>query len=1282
MWRAAKWIGGILLGLVAPVVLLLLLANTPPGRQAIAWLLPRVTGDAVRVVGLSGRLPDAIRAARVELRDAHGAYVTAQDLALDWSPLQLLYHRIAIDRLNVAQLDVLRMPVSSSEGSGVAMPIELRELRIVRLDIGADLLGTPATLAVEGSGQLASPADFSGTFKISQPNGLGSYVVSGAADATKLRATLAGEEPAGGLLGELAGVPNLGAVTLDASLAGPRNAVGTQFSITAGGLRASAHGSLDLDRGAADLTVSGDAPATQLRQGVGWQAVSVDAHVSGAFDRPKIAAHLQIDALMAEHTTFGRIAATVSGDAGRVTLNGEMAGLRLPGPNADLLAAAPLLVAADARLDAPDRPVHLTLRHPLFTAEADALTAGEHTVDASVKLPDLASFATATQVPVEGALALNLHAAMHADTTTLTANGTVGITGGQAQARALVGDQGSFNLAAVVQGSNLTISSLQFAGHDASVQASGRMAANRLDFTWSIRVGDLAAVEPGLSGQLQAQGSITGPTDDINLTADINGSVAAQGMRSGELTARVEASGLPSRPSGRIALHGDLLDASADLALTLQQTDKELAVDIQQANWKSLAARGALQLPLATMAPTGELNLTVTRLADFAPLIGRPVAGSISATISAPSGTAAPAIDARINAEGLDLAGLRGALHASANGTVQALDVRLEAAMPDLHGAPMRLTAAASVDAPARSVLLGSLSAEWKQQTLRLLAPARFGFGDGITIDRFRLGLRQAVLDVSGRAGSSLDLTASLRNLSADLVGADGSLRADARITGTMAQPTGRVGVEATGLRLRSGPGRAMPPASVTAEVVLSGVEARVDGRVTAGNSRISLTGNLPLNAAGRMNLRAKGSLDLALVAPVLAAGGTEVRGRASLDVTMTGSPAAPAVTGTARLTGGEVQDFSTGLHLTDIVALVEGGGETLRIARLSARAGQGSISATGTIGILATGVPMDLTLEAHDARPLASDLMTAVADARLTLRGEVAGQLAVGGTVRVRRAEIRIPERMPASIAVLPVRRPGEQPSAAAPAASVIALNILLEAPNQVFVRGRGVDVEFGGRMRLGGTVNAPSTQGGLDLQRGSISLAGRSLDFTRGQISFNGGSITDPALHLVATSTSGNVTATLTIGGTAQNPKITLTSVPELPQDEVLARLLFNSDTGRLGPLELASIAASLATLTGTGGIGDPLDKVRQGLGLDRLSVRTGANGSPAVEAGRYITPRVYVGARESASGATQVTVQFSITRRLKLEATAGTGGGSATGASSESTGSGVGLTYQFEY
>ena len=160
-------------------MLLLVVVNTPPGQQALAWLTPRVTGDTVRLAGIAGRFPDALRVAQVELRDPQGAYATVEDLALDWSPLQLLHRRIVIDRLEAARIEAMRMPTGSSSGSaGLPMPVILRELRVARLDVGPALAGAAAAVALDGSGELASPTDFSGSLNVRQLDGAGSYAVT------------------------------------------------------------------------------------------------------------------------------------------------------------------------------------------------------------------------------------------------------------------------------------------------------------------------------------------------------------------------------------------------------------------------------------------------------------------------------------------------------------------------------------------------------------------------------------------------------------------------------------------------------------------------------------------------------------------------------------------------------------------------------------------------------------------------------------------------------------------------------------------------------------------------------------------------------------------------------------------------------------------------------------------------------------------------------------------------------------------------------------------------
>jgi translocation and assembly module TamB len=171
---------------------------------------------------------------------------------------------------------------------------------------------------------------------------------------------------------------------------------------------------------------------------------------------------------------------------------------------------------------------------------------------------------------------------------------------------------------------------------------------------------------------------------------------------------------------------------------------------------------------------------------------------------------------------------------------------------------------------------------------------------------------------------------------------------------------------------------------------------------------------------------------------------------------------------------------------------------------------------------------------------------------------------------------------------------------------------------------------------------------------------------------------------VYFVATSTTATIVATMTVSGSAKDPKITLSSVPELPQDEILSQLLFNTSTSKLSPLQLAQIAAALASLSGaTSGFGDPLEKLRTTFGLDRLSVGSSSTGTPTLEAGRYIARGVYVGARQNTSGTgTQAMIQVDLARGVKLEATAGSGSTSATGSASSADAASVGVTYRFEY
>ena len=101
------------------------------------------------------------------------------------------------------------------------------------------------------------------------------------------------------------------------------------------------------------------------------------------------------------------------------------------------------------------------------------------------------------------------------------------------------------------------------------------------------------------------------------------------------------------------------------------------------------------------------------------------------------------------------------------------------------------------------------------------------------------------------------------------------------------------------------------------------------------------------------------------------------------------------------------------------------------------------------------------------------------------------------------------------------------------------------------------------------------------------------------------------------------------MTVTGHASDPEVVFSSVPELPQDEVLAHLIFNKGIGDLSPVQIARLADAAAQLSGGGG--GILNSLRESTGLDDLDIVTDDEGGAALAAGRYISENVYVGVQQ---------------------------------------------------
>jgi translocation and assembly module TamB len=157
-----------------------------------------------------------------------------------------------------------------------------------------------------------------------------------------------------------------------------------------------------------------------------------------------------------------------------------------------------------------------------------------------------------------------------------------------------------------------------------------------------------------------------------------------------------------------------------------------------------------------------------------------------------------------------------------------------------------------------------------------------------------------------------------------------------------------------------------------------------------------------------------------------------------------------------------------------------------------------GRLEITGALSPLAPGLPGEVTLAARNARPLRSDLATGAFDADLRLAGRLSEQARLEGRVAVRSLSITVPERLPPSVQGLEgVRERGARPAGTPPldpppppgapsALPEIALGIEISAPRAVFVRGRGIDAEFGGTLDLGGSLATPAVTAGCSCGAG----------------------------------------------------------------------------------------------------------------------------------------------------------------------------------------------------
>ncbi|UPH72260.1 translocation/assembly module TamB domain-containing protein [Abyssibius alkaniclasticus] len=1248
------------------------LAQDSENGAILSWIEESISspGRMISIRGVEGALSSSARIAEITIADEDGVWLQLRDAQIDWRRTALLRGRLEIDNLQAGQINFIRKPLPmdsgpSPEASGFNLPdlpvdIEIRNVSSDDIRLGQDVIGLEAQLALQAAFTLNGEG-LNAELGATRRDGAGGDIALSlryTRQSTEFVIDATVNEPQGGVIANALGLDGAPALAAQVSGAGILDNLTVTLGVDVGGARLIA-GQVQLadyaDGRSLELALSGQiagllpqsyrpffegesAIAAQgiLREAGGMRLdqLTVDTaemQINGSLDTADDGfirrANLSIAIARANGTPvtlpFGNAIALAAarlnlsyGEAqnGRYTLDFTAQNLVVPGFDIAEISGAASGLALN-----------------LDTPEARAIS-GEFSGALSGVVPDSAATAQAlgSEIALSAAWDWESGAPLNLQSASLSSKGLqLGARGGIAgvsfngEIDATIADLSAFSALAGrdiagaialtlngqlpllggqvdveidATGENLQISQPQF---DALFAGASTVTGRVLRNEDGVTLDGLVLTSP--LANLAMGGNLNSDTLNLTGTAELSDIAPLIAELSGPARLRFRASG----PHEALAFGAGLdtaLGASANVEGTL----------------------GTLLDVNARFA-----NLPFAALSSFAPELGLVGTGSGQARIGGSVDDPQLAFSAEVTGFGATLAQGNGLplLDIRANGTASARQIRLDSAEISGDGG-LNLQLAGDVALDARTL---DLRAGFESLPLALAN----GFAQG--------------LGLAGQGTGQLQLTGSFddprADFTAEIAGFGAALARDYGLGALNISASGNASLQQINLTSAtfSGAGIAM-----------------------------TLSGTVALDRQ-LLDLRAAGQVPLALSRRFLESAGIGLTGQADFALTIGGSFDSPAFEGRAATSGASLYAPAYRVRLDNLDLRTNITRDALNIASATADfQGGGQISLNGRIG-LGAGFPAALVAELDRLTYSDGEMVTTTLNASLALSGPVLTAPQLSGRVDLLNTEIQIPSGFGAAAIPdithinipRPVRRTqlraGLEPEAArAGAPFAMGLDVAVSSNGRIFVRGRGLDAELGGTLRVTGRSGNLATTGQFDLVRGRMDLLGQRLVFTQGSARLLGRLI--PILDLRAQTRSGDYTINLQLAGPATAPDIILSSVPELPQDEVLAQLVFARGIDSLSPFQIAQLASSLAVLSGRSN-GGLLTRLREASGLDNLDVQS-VDGATSVTAGGYLQDNLYSEVEINDQGDASLSINIDIIDGLRGRAAQGSGGDTSIG------------------
>ena len=1216
----------LLLALLLPLAAL---AQDESDKDFLTRLLERSLsggGRAVEIEGFAGASSSEARFDKLTVTDADGAWLVIERASVSWDRAALLRGRVEIASLAAETISLIRWPVRASATiSPEATPFSLPELPVSisvgaldasRVALGQDIAGEQVELSLSGQLTLGG-GEGSAQFAARRIDGrVGSFTLdAGYSNESRiLRANLDLDEGAGGLAATALGIAGAPALHLTLNGEAPVDSFAATLALDTGGTRR-LDGRITWGLGAEalyGLALTGDISSLFLPD---YQAFFGAQTQLVARAQKQASGRLSLSELVLESRALRLEGSAELGPGGwpeRIDLIGSLAdpdgaAVLLPLPGAPTrVASAALSLGFDAGKGDEWRAAIdvVRLERPGFSAAGARLDGSGTIAHGEDEGPNRfagsitygASGVVFTDAVLSAALGDQIFGGMTLEHT----------EGAAFRIRGLTASGPGLDLAA----------NIEIAGADDGylVRTDASLAADRLDRFALLTGRDLAG-----AARIALGGTIL-PTDlsfNLRLDAETRDLRIGVGSIDSLLAGRAAGNGRLIRDASGTRIEGlnlrsEAISAKGAVALTSESFDADLAIDV---------ADLALALP-------GLVGPASVRL------------------LAEPDGNGATSIDLEASTASETIS-LKGSIPADAPRRIEgvasasAADLARFTPLAGLRlGGRAEAEISGGVALDLSAIELSGLATTTELQVLDEMFDALLG-----GVGEISLGLGRA--EAGPVEVPWLSLTTPNLALAASLVrhGDDPKATFTGRISDmALLAPEFSGPIEARGGAVPGDGGR-----WTFEETTLSG----------PGGLSGALSGSITNDMSA--DLRLAGTLPLGLLNGVLEP--RRVAGMARFDLGLNGPLTGDILT---RLSGSlSVEDSrlaapTIGQSLEGLNGTANFSGGAARIDLAGRSTSGANARLTGTASLLAP-YSGDLTLEVEAWRLRDPSLYDTSLDGAVTIRGPLEGGAMIAGEVRVGATELRVPSSSISALGDIPevshiaaspsvlatLSRAGLTKSGAAGGGAPYGLDIRILAPEQIFVRGRGLDAEMGGSLTLGGTTADVVPVGYLGLIRGRLDILQQRFDLTEGSAEIRGDLMPDIRLTAATTARSGTA-VNLTIEGPLDAPEIILSSTPELPQDEIISQLLFGRSIDQISPLQAVQLASAVATLAGRGGAGF-VDNLRQRFGLDDLDISSDPEGDTTFRVGKYLGENLYSDVSVSSGGQSEISLNLDLSDTL---------------------------------